>query len=85
MNTRAVNINYPDGPDPRAIAWFEANDIDPHTVVGEQEVLVNYDGRVMGYAEFILSDDGQRIPGGHGHLKQIKIVPMISTPENFGL
>ena len=88
MSKRTVNINYTGGPDHRVIAWFEANGIDPHTVVGEQEVLVSTtgsDGTFMGYAEFIVGDDGKKIRGGHGFLRQLRIVPMLSAPENFGL
>ena len=87
MSTRTVNINYPNGPDPRAIAWLIANGVDPNNVLGEQEVLiaVGPDHAVMGYVEFIRDEGGQKILGGHGYLKQIIVTPMLSAPENHGL
>jgi hypothetical protein len=84
MSKRVVNTNYPGGdPDPRVVAWFEANSIDTRTVPAAQEVLVT-DGH-MAYVEFLCNDDGTKILGGDGYLKQIKVVPLISAPETFGL
>ena len=83
MSTRSVNTNYETHPEPRVIAWLEANGIDPATTPAAQEVLVTDDH--MAYVEFIVGEDGKKILGGNGYLKLIKVVPLISAPENFGL
>lgn len=83
MSNRGVNINFNSLPDPRVIAWLESNNIDPGTAPAAQEVLVT-DAHVA-YVEFILDEDGKKILGGNGYLKLIKVVPLISAPENFGL
>lgn len=83
MSTRGVNINFSTVPDPRVLAWLQANHIDPKSVPAEQEVLVTDEH--MAYAEFLSNDDGTKVLGGFGYLKQLKTVPLISAPENFGL
>lgn len=83
MTARGVNINFSELPDPRVIAWLEANGIDPATVPAAQEVLVSTDH--MAYVEFIVDEQGKKIQGSYSYLKQIKTVPLISAPENFGL
>lgn len=84
MSTRGVNINFEMTSEPRVIAWFEANGIDPNTVPIAQEVLVTDEH--MAYVEFVLDADGKKVLGGSfGYLKSIKVVPLISAPENHGL
>lgn len=83
MNDRVVNINYECAEDPRVLEWIEANGIDPKTVPVAQEMLIKDD--LMAYVEFTVDEDGKKTLGGDGYLKQIKIVPLISAPENHGL
>lgn len=83
MSTRGVNINFEANPEPRVIAWFEANGIDPNTVPVAQEVLVTDEH--MAYVEFVLDEDSKKILGGNSYLKAIKVVPLVSAPENHGL
>lgn len=83
MSTRGVNINFETTSEPRVLAWFDANGIDPHTVPVAQEVLVTDDH--LAYVEFMRGEDGKLVLGGNGYLKQIKVIPLISAPENHGL
>ena len=88
--SRRININTPQLPDPRVMAWFTANGIDPGNVPAAQEVLVK-DGELT-FVEFLLE---QTVPGapphktmasdGSGYQKALRTIPMISSPEVHGL
>lgn len=82
-NPRGVNLNFPTCPEPRVIAFLEANHIDPLNTPAAQEVLVT--GEHLAYVEFSRDEEGNRILGGDGFLKHLKVVPLLSAPENHGL
>jgi hypothetical protein len=81
--SRGVNINFGHLPEPRVMAWMKANNIDTHHVVAAQEVLVTDDH--MAYVEFVHDADGRKVLGSFGCLQVIKVVPLVSAPENHGL
>lgn len=83
MSNRGVNINFPTIPEPRVIAWLEANNVKPETTPAAQEILVTDEH--MAYVEYIFNENGTKTLGSDGYLKQLKVVPLLSAPENFGL
>jgi len=87
MSTRGVNLNFDSIPDPRAIAWLEANNLDPQDVPAAQEALV-HDGHgvpVLAIAVFTRDQDGNKIIGSFGFVKHIRVVPLLSAPEDHNL
>ena len=84
-NRRGVNLNFADTPEPRVIAWLEANGIDPKTTPAAQEVLVTDDH--LAYVRWISDPEtgAYKIRGGDSFLKEIVVVPLLSAPENHGL
>ncbi|MET4095112.1 hypothetical protein [Arthrobacter sp. UYCu712] len=87
MTARRINLDVPNLPDPRLIAWFEANGIDPGQVPAAQEVLI--DGDQLTYVEFYRDPTGAKIldeDGGDPHYRKVlRTVTLTSAPENFGL
>lgn len=87
--SRRINLDYPSLPDPRVIAWLEANNIDPKNIPAAQEALVE-DNRVT-LIEYVLGADGFKLPmhDSAGELtswvKHTITVPLRSAPENHGL
>ena len=87
MNARGVNLNFESMPDPRVVAWLEANGLDPQDVPAAQEALV-HDGHgvpVLAVAVFTRNEDGVKIQGSFGFLKHIRVVPLQSAPEDHNL
>lgn len=87
MNTRGVNLNFDACPEPRVVAWLEANGLNPEDVPAAQEALV-HDGHgvpVLAIAVFTRDEDGNKIVGGFGYLKHIRVVPLRSAPEDHNL
>lgn len=87
MTSRRINFNTPILPDPRVMAWCEANGIDPSNVPAEQGALVE-DGRIT-FVEFVRNEDGVKIiddGGGDPHYRRVlRTVPLLSAPEDHNL
>lgn len=85
MTTQRINLEKPLLPDPRKIAWFEANGIAPISVPAAQEVLVE-DGHLT-FIQFVFDEEGRKFLSrdGDGHEKTIRTIPLISAPEAHGL
>jgi len=87
--SRRINLDVPNLPDPRIVAWLEANNIDPKNTPAAQEALVE-DNRVT-LIEYVLGADGFKLPvhdsDGEpiGWVKHTVTVPLISAPENHEL
>jgi hypothetical protein len=85
MSKRGVNLNFPTCPEPRVIAWLEANNIDPMTVPAAQEVLVTDEH--IAYVRWVSDPEtgAYKIMGGDGWLKEIVVAPLLSAPEDHNL
>jgi len=89
MSSRRINLDYPSLPDPRIIAWLEANDIDPSGVPAAQEALVE-NGQIT-IVEYVRNADGFKVPvhdsDGEltGWVRHLITLPLLSAPENHGL
>ena len=87
MNSRGINLNFESIPDPRAVAWLVANKLDPEDIPAAQEALV-HDGHgvpVLAISVFTRDQDGNKIVGSFGYLKHIRVVPLLSAPEDHNL
>lgn len=89
MSIRYIDINLPGLPDPRVVAWLEANNIDPGNTPAAQYIQVTDEHLI--YQEFAKSPDGFKLPihdskgEAVGWQKQMMSAPLLSAPENHGL
>lgn len=89
MSHRYVDLNLPDIPDARVIAWLEANEIDPADTPSAQYVQVTDEYLI--YQEFSTGPDGHRLPihDSKGEAcawqKRMVTAPLLSRPEDHNL
>lgn len=83
MTSRRINFESFNIPDPRVMAWCEANGIDPHNVPAAQEVLIE-NGQIT-FLEFVRNEDGVIIIDGDSYAKVLRTVPLVSAPEDHNL
>jgi len=90
MTKRILDFESYDHPDPRVIAWIEANKLDPNLIPANKPVVIN--GDKITVTEFVME---QTVPGapphktmasdGSGLKKTQRTVPLLSAPEDHGL
>ena len=90
MTNRTIDLSGYNHPDPRVMAWIEANDLDPHQIPADFPVVIE-DGNLT-VMEWILEST---VPGapphktladdGEGFKKAQRTVPLLSPPEDHGL
>lgn len=84
-----VDLNFSDLPDPRVVAWLEANGIDPSDVPAAQYVRVT-DEHLL-YQTFATGPDGHKLPihnsSGEAVAWQLQMMsaPLLSAPEDHNL
>lgn len=84
-----IDLNLPDLPGPRAMAWLKANGIDPSDVPAAQYVQVT-DSHLI-YQAFKRGPDGHKLPilDSNGDAcaweKQMMSAPLLSAPEDHNL
>jgi len=84
-----VDLNLPDLPDPRAIAWLKANGLDPNEVPAAQYVRVTDEHLI--YLAFAKGPDGHKLPihnaAGEAVAWQLHLMsaPLLSAPEDHHL
>lgn len=83
--SRRVDLDSPNLPDPKSVAWLEANNIDPSSVPAAQKALIDEEGLTLLF--FIEDTDGGKIlhENGNEWKKELRTVPLVSAPETFGL
>ncbi|KQR01487.1 hypothetical protein ASF74_07945 [Arthrobacter sp. Leaf145] len=83
MSTRSINLESLELPDERAMAWFQANGVDPGEVPVKQEVLVT--DTELTFIQFRRNVEGNKIVSDDGWEKFTRTIPLLSAPENHGL
>jgi hypothetical protein len=88
MSKRVIYLSGYNHPDPRIMAWIEANGLDPHRIPVNAPVFIE-DGQIT-VTEFVLE---QTVPGAPPHKtltddgwKSVqRAAPLLSSPEDHGL
>lgn len=90
MTKRVFDFEAYDCPDPRVMAWIEANGLDPALI--PVALLAVIEGDRLTVTEFILRQTDPHKPphkvvasDGSGFEKRERTVPLLSAPEDHGL
>lgn len=89
MSHRYIDLNLPEIPDARIVAWLEANGIDPNNTPSAQYVQVTDEYLI--YQEFRRGSDGHKLPihDNQGEAcawqKRVVTAPLLSRPEDHNL
>lgn len=80
--------DYNPHPDSEACRWLRANGVDPGMVPAENTITVT--GGQITYSTFLHGPDGKLLQdpdpeSGRFYLRELRTVPLIASPEAFGL